>query len=169
MNQDFLIEMGFPGLTGRLKRLSDSFVYSTREYYRSHGLEIEPNWHMIFLLLKKNKQLTITEIAEALHLTHPAIVQLVNKMKKKGYITATKDPKDQRKSQLMLSKKALNKLPEIETYWKAGNKGLEEIMEHRDHILKELSILENNLEKEDFKERSERILKVLSQKQSSST
>ncbi len=158
MKNDFLIEMEYAGLTGRLKRMSDSFIYSTKEFYRAHGLEIEPNWHIIFLILQKHEKLTIMEIAEALDLSHPAIVQLVDKMKKKGYIEAIKDHKDKRKFQLMLSQKAKDKLPELEKYWKAGLEALKEIMNHQKTILDELKILEDNLSIADFKERSEKNL-----------
>lgn len=159
MDSDFLIEMEYAGLTGRLKRLSDSFMYSTKQFYRAQGLEIEPNWHVIFLLLKKHGNLTIMEIAEALKLSHPAIVQLVEKMKKKGYIDSLRDPEDQRKHRLTLSEKAKSKLPELETFWDAGNKALQEITNHRKIIFEELEILEKNLGEEDFRSRSERLLK----------
>lgn len=159
MENDFLIEMEYAGLTGRLKRLSDSFIYTTKQFYRAHGLEIEPNWHIIFLILQKHGKLTIMEIAEALDLSHPAIVQLIEKMKKKGYIEAVKDPKDQRKHQLILSQKAKEKLPEMEKYWAAGLDALKEIMDHKKAILDELEVLEKNLAKANFRERSEEKLK----------
>ncbi|MAS71464.1 MAG: MarR family transcriptional regulator [Zunongwangia sp.] len=159
MENDFLVEMGYAGLTGRLKRLSDAFVYSTRQFYRDHGLEIEPNWHMIFLLLQKHEKLTVMQIAEKLHLSHPAIVQLVDKMKKKGYINSVKDQKDKRKHVLRLSKKAKDKLPEIERHWKAGDEAVKEIMNHSKAILDHLAILENNMDEADFRERSEKNLK----------
>ncbi len=159
MDEDFLIAMGYSGLTGRLKRLSDSFIYTTKQYYRDHGLEIEPNWHMIFLLLKKHEKLTVMEMADALRLSHPAIVQLVNKMKKKGYVDSVRDQDDHRKFQLTLSRKALEKLPELELYWEAGNDALKEIMEQQTIILDQLEILEKNIGEADFRERSERNLK----------
>ena len=110
MEEDFLIEMDYAGLTARLKRLSDAFVYSTKEFYKSIDLDIEPNWHMIFLILQKNERMTVMEIAEALRLSHPAIVKLINKMKKHGYIKSEIDASDARKYQLRLSEKALEKL-----------------------------------------------------------
>lgn len=167
MEKDFLIEMEYAGLTGRLKRLSDSFIYNTKRFYRAHGLEIEPNWHIIFLILQKHEKLTIMEISQALDLSHSAIVQLVNKMKKKGYIEAEKDQHDQRKNQLVLSQKAKQKLPEMEKYWAAGLEALEEIMEHKKAILSELEVIETNLRKADFKERAEEKLKKYQSNKSS--
>ena len=160
MEEDFLVEMDYAGLTARLKRLSDAFVYSTKEFYKSVNLDIEPNWHMVFLILQKNEQMTVMEIAEALQLSHPAIVKLINKMKKRGYIKSEKDPEDFRKYQLSLSDKALKKLPEIETYWEAGNEAVAQIMNHNREILKQLEILEQNIAEADFKQRTEQILKT---------
>ena len=161
MKDDFLIEMGYAGLTGRLKRLSDAFVYSTKEFYRAHGLDIEPNWHMIFLLLQKHKQLTVMEIAEALHLSHPAIVKLADKMKKQGYIQAVKDAADNRKYQLTLTKKALKEMPKLEMYWAAGIESVKEIMNHNTEILKLLKELEDNISEADFKARTDKNLRLL--------
>lgn len=158
MENDFLVEMGYPGLTGRLKRLNDLFVYQTREFYKSRNLEIEPNWHMIFLLLQKQEEMTVTEIAEALHLSHPAIVKLTKKMKKKGYLESSQDPEDSRKNQLRLSAKAKRELPELERLWQAGNRAIEELLNNSSELLKNLEVVEKNMSRSDFKERMEKIL-----------
>src|SRR5699024_3180774 len=113
-------EIGYPGLTARLKRLNDQFVYQTKAFYDMKEIDIEPNWHMIFLLLQKYETMTVMEMAEELNLSHPAIVRLVDKMKKKGYIRSRRDKDDRRKYQLSLSRKAEQKLPQLEEYWKAG-------------------------------------------------
>ena len=115
---------------------------------------------MIFLILQKNERMTVMEIAEALRLSHPAIVKLINKMKKHGYIKSEIDASDARKYQLRLSEKALEKLPQLEKYWAAGNESVAEIMNHNREILKQLEMLEENITKEDFKQRTERILKT---------
>lgn len=158
MNNDFLVEMGYPGITGRLKRLSDLFVYQTKEFYKELGVDIEPNWHMIFLMLEKHESLTVMEIAEALHLSHPAIVKLINKMKKQGYIKSVLDSTDNRKHQLTLSQKAKVKLPELQVYWQAGEKALEELLDNNTALLEELRKVERNMRESDFKERMEKFL-----------
>lgn len=158
MKEDFLIEMGYAGLTGRLKRLSDAFIYQTRDFYRDHESDIEPNWHMIFLLLQKNEKMTVTEIAEALQLSHPAIVKLINKMKKRGYVTAALDPSDNRKYQLMLSSKAKKELPVLEEYWVAGEKALQELLGFDTRLLDEIQKLEDRMAEADFKTRMDKLL-----------
>jgi DNA-binding MarR family transcriptional regulator len=153
MGKDFLIEMGYPGLTARLKRLNDQFVYQTKEFYKTKGLDIEPNWHMIFLLLIENEKMTVMEIAQRLNLSHPGIVKLIDKMKKKGYINSTRDLEDHRKFQLKLSKKAIKALPELQEYWKAGNKVIEEMLNCNNELLNQLEIVEKNMEELDFNKR----------------
>ena len=76
MNNDFLKELGYLGLIARLKRLSDSMLYSIRDLYKLEDIDIEPNWHLVFLILKKHKTRTMTEIAESFHLSQAAIVKI---------------------------------------------------------------------------------------------
>ncbi|RXG27636.1 MarR family winged helix-turn-helix transcriptional regulator [Leeuwenhoekiella marinoflava] len=158
MSEDFLLEMGYSGLTGRLKRLSDAFMYQTRDLYREYDEDIEPNWHMIFLLLQKNETMTVTALAEALQLSHPAIVKLINKMKKKGYIDSVVDAEDKRKYDLMLSQKAKQKLPKFQKYWEAGEKALQELLNHNKQLLEQLEQLEAKMAETDFRTRMDKLL-----------
>ncbi|RXG12473.1 DNA-binding MarR family transcriptional regulator [Leeuwenhoekiella aestuarii] len=158
MSDDFLIEMGYAGLTGRLKRLSDAFIYQTRDFYREHESDIEPNWHMIFMLLQKNEKMTVTQIADTLQLSHPAIVKLINKMKKRGYVDAEIDSQDNRKYQLMLSQKAKQKLPVLQEYWTAGEKALEELLGFNTRLLDEIQKLEDCMAEADFRTRMDKLL-----------
>ncbi|WP_422004708.1 MarR family transcriptional regulator [Roseivirga pacifica] len=158
MENDFLIEMGYPGLTGRLKRLSDLFVYQTKEFYKEFEVDIEPNWHMIFMLLQNHEALTVMDMAAMLHLSHPSIIRMVNKMKKNGYIDSVQDEADNRKFYLQLTDKAKRQLPKLETYWQAGNKALEELLESNTELLEQLTIVEKNISTENFKERMVKLL-----------
>ncbi|WP_223129406.1 MarR family winged helix-turn-helix transcriptional regulator [Sinomicrobium weinanense] len=157
--EDFLVEMGVAGLTGRLKRLNDLFVYQTKQFYDEHDIDIEPNWHMIFLMLEKHDSLTVTEIAEAIQISHPAVIKLTNKMKKNGYVESFRNPDDLRKQQLKLTKKAMKKLPLLKRYWDAGEKSLNDLLNESEHLLFQLEQLENNLKLSGFKERMEVYLK----------
>jgi len=94
---DFLTEIEFIGLTTRLKRLSDALLYSTKELYKTEGLEIEPNRNLIFILLQENEALTITEISEKLQFSHPAVVKIINKMKRHGLVRTKTDKEDKSK------------------------------------------------------------------------
>ncbi len=152
--KDFLTDIKFAGLTSRLKRLSDDILYSTRDYYKTVGLDIEPNWHLIFLLLEKNGSLTITEISQELRMSHPACVKIINKMKKKDYVTTKTDNNDLRRQLLELSDKSKKQLPSFHKHWDACIKTIEELLEQSPHFDEDLRKIEMKISKKNYKERT---------------
>ena len=67
MKYDFVNELGYLALATRLKRISEAMVHSGRQMYKTLGMDIEPNWYLIFKLLQKYEQLTVMEMASKLH------------------------------------------------------------------------------------------------------
>ncbi|MGS2739056.1 MarR family winged helix-turn-helix transcriptional regulator [Sinomicrobium sp. M5D2P17] len=155
---DFLIEIEYAGLHSRIKRLSDALLYSTRDFYKSEGLDIEPNWNLVFLLLQKHGTMTITKLSEKLQFSHPAVVKIINKMKKKGYIDTQTDEEDSRKQLLSLSQKALDKLPVFEAYWEAGIQTTKDLLEDSPDFVEQLKNIEEKLNRKNYKERTIRNL-----------
>ncbi|CAZ98359.1 MarR family transcriptional regulator [Zobellia galactanivorans] len=151
---DFLTEIEYAGLMSRIKRLSDEVLYSTRDYYKTVGLDIEPNWHLIFLLLEKHKCMTITEIAQELRMSHPACVKIIKKMKKKGYINTSTDDNDSRKQLLELSEKSKEQLPVFREHWNAGAKTTEDLIKNSPHFVEELKEMEILVSEKNYKERT---------------
>ncbi|CAM4396183.1 MarR family winged helix-turn-helix transcriptional regulator [Zobellia nedashkovskayae] len=151
---DFLTEIEFAGLNSRIKRLSDEILYSTRDYYKTMGLDIEPNWHLIFLLLEKYESMTITDISQELRMSHPACVKIINKMKKKGYVNSRTDDNDLRKQLLELSEKSLKQLPVFREHWNAGAKTTKDLMENSPHFIEELKEIELRISEKSYKERT---------------
>ena len=116
--KDFIDYLKYYGLTARIKRLSDNLNTEARKIYHYLGYDIEPNWHLIFLLLKKEEELSVTEIANRLKLSHPAIVKIIKRMKELDYVVSFQDKNDSRKHLLSLSSKSKEKLPQFEIEWK---------------------------------------------------
>ncbi len=113
---DFIDEIEYYGLTARIKRLSDALNGEARKLYAHLNLDIEPNWHLVFLSLKE-QPLSVTELAKRLRFSHPAIVKIINKMKKHGYIQSIQDDNDSRRQILFLTDKSKKLLPEYEKVW----------------------------------------------------
>lgn len=152
--EDYLTQIGLAGLNSRLKRLSDELLYSTRDYYKEVGLDIEPNWHLIFLLLERHAQMTITEISNELRMSHPACIKIIKKMKKKGYISTKTDSRDSRRQLLELTEKSMKALPTFHKHWKAGMKTTEDIIANSPHLIDELTELEKLVSEINYKERT---------------
>ena len=154
MKYDFVNELGYLGLAVRLKRLSDAMVHSGRQMYKELGLDIEPNWFLIFKLLKKYQQLSVTEMATKLHFSHPSIITMVGKMEKAGYLHAIQDKTDSRKRHFTLSAKAEESLPQFEKIWAAGVEGTKKLFQPDSHFMHELESLEIQYSQKDFKTRT---------------
>lgn len=150
---DFLKELEIEGLTSRLKRLSDSLLYETRDLYKSLDLEIEPNWNLIFRLLQENEEMTITEISERLQFSHPAVIKIVNKMKKLGYIISHADKEDKRKQILRLSDKAMERLGDFDSVWNLQNKEIGHLLSECPNFMEELEKIETKLREQNYKQR----------------
>lgn len=159
MENNFLERMEYAALSSRLKKLSDTLIYSTREFYKQQGLDIEPNWRMMILLLKEKSPMTISEICKETKLSHPAIVQLTNKMKSKGYLKSSVDPDDGRKTLLELTPKVEQALPELEKCWEACSQTMKELTMNKSLIFEALKDIESQMEKADYLTRSLKNLK----------
>ncbi len=153
MKEDYLVQLHLEGLPSRLKRLSDSLLYSTRDLYKSMNVAIEPNWNLVFRILKDYEELTITEIAEKLQFSHPAVIKITSKMKKNGYIISVADKKDKRKQILRLSDKAKTEMDYLESLWLTQVEVIKELFAESPNFMQELTEIENKIASLDYKQR----------------
>lgn len=151
---DFLDELGELALATRLKRLSERLAHDVSLIYKKVGLELEPKWFLVLMLLKKEKLLSIVEISEKLRLSHPAIVQFVNELLKQGLIISSKDSKDGRKRMIALSpkgKEVLDKAKPVLGIIKAENQSW--LDEQNRNLLELIAELEKSLDEKSMYER----------------
>jgi len=154
-NEDFIDELGFIGFTARVKRISDIIVYSARDHYKKRAIGIEPNWHLIFLLLKKEQELTVTQIASILKMSHPGVIKIVSAMKQRGFLTSVTDEMDGRKQYISLSEYAIEQLPQFEEEWRKIEIVIKQFVDKE--LLTSLALLEQKLVDHSFEERYDNI------------
>lgn len=155
---DFLKELKYLGITARIKRLNDALTYSIKDLYRLQNMDIEPSWHLIFLLLKKDKQLSLSELSNQLQISQPAITKVIKKMIAKGYIKQTTSLTDNRVKIIELTKKSHLAFPKWEKVWNAGQKAIVEMLEDNDFFFNTLAAFENQQSRLSFKERAQKLL-----------
>lgn len=152
-NNDFVKELGYLGFTMRLKRISDAMMHEGRRLYSEMDVDIEPNWYVIFKLLKSRGPMSVTEIADSIMMAHPSVITIVNKMMEADYLISEKDKNDSRKRVLDLSERAIKKLPEYEKIWKGGEQGVEKALKGL-NALELISAIEDKFFTKGFKERT---------------
>lgn len=125
---DFLSSLGALALAARLKRLSERMGAEARVLYAELGLDVEPRWYLVFLLLEQRGRLGIMEIAAALGWAHPSVVTVVRQMEARGFLTSTANPDDGRSTRVGLSPRGRAQLARARPVWDAARVAIEELL-----------------------------------------
>lgn len=153
MDKDFIKELGYKAIDGRFKRISDRMSHDIRKLYKSLNIDVEPNWYLVFGLLREDKKMSIVEIAESLGYSHPSVVVIIKKMTAKGYISTSKDAIDRRKQIITLTNKSIQLLPELDKLWKSCESAILQILEDDLKIISYLDKIDLALKRESFHDR----------------
>ncbi|MGA0559553.1 bifunctional helix-turn-helix transcriptional regulator/GNAT family N-acetyltransferase [Larkinella sp. VNQ87] len=116
---DLMAQLGPLAFGSRLRRLSDLISKQAAQVYESFGINFDPKWFTLFYLLSCRSPLSVTELADELGFSHPAIIQLARELENAGLIVSAKSGKDSRKRLLSLSEKGQALLPELQKIWQA--------------------------------------------------
>lgn len=115
---DFVESLGALTFDHRFKRMLQRLLGEADDIYRSLGLPIKARWCSTLLLLEEEGGLTVTEVAERLRLSHPAVVQSLEDMASTGLVRKVQDPLDGRRRLLSLSPKGKRWMPRLRDVWK---------------------------------------------------
>lgn len=125
---DLLRKLGPLAIASRLRRLTE-WLYKDGAYiYEEQSLDFEPRWFPLFYLLKESGKISVTQAAQSLGLTHPAINQIAGEMSKRGLLESFSDKKDKRKRILQLSLKGKKALSPLEPLWKDFESAVSELL-----------------------------------------
>lgn len=146
---DLFEELGVLAVGSRLKRLLERMNSDISRFYRLLGVEFEARWFPVLYLLGMQTPLTITEIADSLKLTHPAINKLVSQMRRAGLVTTFTDCQDRRKCLVELTAKGHSTRTLLEPVWEKMRATLSKLhKEVENSFLTALVRLEDRLERE---------------------
>ncbi|GAB3261085.1 GNAT family N-acetyltransferase [Larkinella harenae] len=148
---DLMAQLGPLAFGSRLRRLSDLISKQASAVYQSFGIDFDPKWFTLFYVLSRQSPLSVTEIADELGFSHPAIIQLARELEQAGLITSAKSGKDSRKRLLSLSEKGIALLPELEKIWQAIDElNTKLIARQRHHLILAMEEMEETLAEQDY-------------------
>lgn len=114
---DKFIQFQELALASRLKRLSDSFMRDAKKIYKRLYIDFEPSLMPVFKTIADEKEISITEIANVLDISQPAVTQFVNQLKKRELIKVVSNEKDKRKKNITLSTKGISIIEKLRPIW----------------------------------------------------
>lgn len=148
---DYMKSFGSLSLGSRLKRLSDRLVHDVIRLYQSQGIELNPTFFPLFNMLHQQGAMTVTDAAERLGVTHPAISKIARKMQQEEWLSKTADPADERRQLLALTPKSERLLERIAPVWAAIQAQLDALISSQRHpLLESLAEFEALLQEQGF-------------------
>jgi DNA-binding MarR family transcriptional regulator/N-acetylglutamate synthase-like GNAT family acetyltransferase len=143
---DYMKTLASLSLGSRLKRLSDQLFVDVAIVYEQMGLTLNPSYFLLLNLINKMGPMGITQAAEYLAVSHPAISKLANKMIKEGYLTKHPHPTDKRASQLILTLQSSQIIEQAIPIWQALKKHLDYLESlQKTPLLEAIEQFENSL------------------------
>jgi DNA-binding MarR family transcriptional regulator/N-acetylglutamate synthase-like GNAT family acetyltransferase len=163
MKTNVIRKAGKLALATRIKLLAEKMLQDGSEIYRSLNIDFEPRFFAVFYLLKDYPSLSVTEIANHIGISQPAVTQILNSMIKKNLVKMIKDKVDTRKKIITISKKGEAMLPQLLPLWKDFEEGVGEIFTKSDiNILEILDKIESAIDEKSIFERvTDRVKKRL--------
>jgi len=149
-----LNDLGVLGLGSRLKRLSDSLYKQIDEVYKKEKVDFQARNFPLLQLLKENESMSVTELAEVLGQTHPAISQISKKLQQKGLIYDHSDALDDRRRLLSITPAGFELVDQLTPVWKDMQVILGRLMSiSSGNLLNSVELLERQLTKQNLIDR----------------
>jgi DNA-binding MarR family transcriptional regulator/N-acetylglutamate synthase-like GNAT family acetyltransferase len=162
---NFYSKAGQMALGSRLRQLGDTLMADANKIYKVYGVEIDPRWFPVFYMLTVKENSAITELAEDIGQTHPAVSQVVRSMVMKDIVTTQKGSDDARINRVALTQKgkaiAARLTPQCEDVntaishiFSATGSNLWSELDAIEHELKEKTLYERVIDARKTRERS---------------
>ena len=140
-------QLGHIAVGTRFRILTDRLMLDADKVYRSLGLEFEPRWFTVFYLINQKKQITISELAEQLGYSQPAVTQIVNSLIIKKIIKSVKAKDDSRKKVITITAKGEELLLKLIPVWQDIENAVKELLSSTGYdVLHILGKLESELD-----------------------
>ncbi|EIJ37577.1 transcriptional regulator [Galbibacter orientalis DSM 19592] len=155
---------GILAIAAKLQNVLDTLRDAGNLFYKAHDINFETKWFPPIFLLSIVDQLSVTELAKEIGLSHPAAIGLLKEIEKNGLISSVKDSRDERKRNLMLSPKGREVVSELKPYWDSIASTLSEVTANPHNLFIALTEVETRLDKKPLLERlNEKADQILNQ------
>lgn len=151
---DVIQQLGALAFASRLKRLSERLQRDVSRIYREQKLEFRARWFPVAYLLAQNSPMSVTTIADALGLTHPAVNQIAAQMARRGLLTSRKDKDDERRRLLSLTPKGRRVVGDLQPLWDAVEKCTSQLIRESGYdLLSSITDIEEALDNQEMYDR----------------
>jgi DNA-binding MarR family transcriptional regulator len=116
---DFIQRQGAAAFGTRLRRLSGRIDREVQALYRRHGIDFEPRWFPVFLVLDELGPLSVGDLAVRIGVSHAAISQVRGRLVAYGLVRVSSHAVDRRRQVLALTARGRTKARRMRPLWEA--------------------------------------------------
>ena len=140
---DHLEDLGMMALASRFKRLSDMCMSEVAAIYEGAGIPFDPSWYPLLTLLVDKPDITLTEAAQQLGLTHAAVSQKAASLARKKLLKLSPCADDKRSKRLTLTAEGEALLKQARPAWHGIRAAVQELVQQNaPNILHDLAAME---------------------------
>ena len=148
---DLIKQLGYLSLGTRFRILTDKLLQDVDKVYKNLDLDFEPRWFTVFYLVHNTGAITVTEIANHLGYTQPAVTQIINILTEKGLLSSVKEKEDSRKKVITVTTKGNELFKKLQPVWQVIERSVRELFLSTGYdILSVLGKVEAELERKDI-------------------
>lgn len=111
-----------------LRKIGETYHNEAAKIYHSMNVPFETSWFPVFFVLHRHHQVTISQIAEILDISQPAVSQVTSALQKRGLITLRINSKDNRKKDIALSDAGAQLMYRLEPIWTSIDRAMAQIL-----------------------------------------
>ena len=151
---DQITRLGELALATRLKRLGDRLQRDVSQVYRSLDFDFEARWFPLLRALADRSPQAVTELAQALGMTHPAVRQIAGPLLRRGLLREQTGSRDARRHLLALTPRGQLLAAQLAPVWREIQlANAEWLAEAGVDLLATLERLESSLDERSMEER----------------
>jgi len=159
LDSDLIVQIGALAFATRLKRIAERLQKDISLVYKDLDVSFESRWFPVLFLLKDSSPQSVTDMARALGLTHPAVNQITVAMARRGLVDANRDSNDERRRLVFLTEAGEMTARTLTPVWNTIQAATEELIEETGFdVLTVLERIESALERKSIYDRVNRRL-----------
>lgn len=141
---DSLYKMGAKALASRLKRVSDGLMAEVDIVYQELNLPFDPPCYPLFALVLQNEghDISLSDAANALGISHAAVSQKAAKLVKRGYVELQLVEGDKRSKTLHITPKGEEVATHLAPFWQAIDYAIGPMMSEQGPFMHQIAKLE---------------------------
>lgn len=127
-------KIGEMALGSRLRALSEKVTEDAQQLYELYDVALKPKWFPVFYFLsQRNKEQSITSIAQGVGHSHPSIIKIIREMVEAGLVSEQKDTSDGRKNNIILTQKGLTVSSKIKEQYADVENAIKQALQQTKH------------------------------------